>query len=122
MGTCGKFRDFGLMAFSALCRHHFFGRRYFVCVAVTRCAGLFAGCGVNTLGHRGGFLGVAGSARHFRDFGRVRKIGDRSVAILAAENSMGAGRVFRGTNGNIPALFRFHPRLPVTSKASLILL
>ena len=97
-----------------------FGRpSYFMDVAVAGGASRFAEQGMNALGR--GLLGVAGSALDFGNFCRMRKILDGGVTVLAAEDSMNAGRVFLRMDGNTCAFFRFHIRLAVAGEAGFIL-
>ena len=83
---------------------------------------VFAQSGVDTFCRVGSLLRVARFALYFGNFCRMREIFDGSMAVGASEDSMNAGGVFFGANGNALALAGFHVRLAVTGKAGFILL
>ena len=104
----------------ALGGHEFLGGGEIVDVAMTGGAGGLAESGVRALFEVFHFLIMASGALDLRNFLGVREFLDRGVAILATENAVSAGSVFRGVDGNIFAGLGFHTRLAVASEAILV--
>lgn len=105
----------------ALCRRKIFRGSQFVHVAMASGA---SGTTKDRVGARGetfGFLLMTGAALHSGDFGGMRKILDGRVAILAAENSVRAGRVLCRIDGNVFAAIRLHARCAMARQAWFIL-
>src|ERR1700730_17490173 len=105
----------------ALCRSQPGCSGYFVYIAVTGLAvdidrAMNAGLRVGSL------IGMASRALDFWPVGGMREVLDRGVAVGTAQDSMLAGRMASGTNGNAPAAVGFHSRLAMAAKASFVLL
>src|SRR5450631_745897 len=88
--------------------------------AMTRSARGFAEDGVSAGGERLGLVGMAGAALNFGDFCGMRKIFDGSVAVLAAENRVGAGSMFGRVNVNALASAGLHSRLAMARQTLLV--
>ena len=117
-----KFLHLLLVAFGAFRGRQLGGGGDFVNVSVTGRASLFAERGVNAVRNGSAFVSVASGALHLGNFGGMREFLDRSVTVFATKNTVDAGSVGFGPDGNVLALFRLHGGLPVTSEASFVLL
>ena len=108
------------MTLRALSGNQIFRGGEFVRVAVTRRARGFAEHGVDAGGEQLGFVRVAFSALHFDDFFGMRELFDVGVAVLAAENPVGAGRMFGRVNRNALPGIGLHSRFAVARQTFLI--
>jgi len=91
-----------------------------VYIAVTRCACGFAERGVGAGGESFGLVGMAGGALHFGDFGGMRELFDGSVAVLAAENRVGAGGMLGWVDRNTFPGGGLHSRFAMARQAFLV--
>lgn len=91
-------------------------------VAMTGLAGDIAKRTMNATGNMGGFVGVARCTIHLQDFGEVRIILDRAVAVDAGKNAMDAGCMPDGVKRDALALVGGHACLAVASQATFVLL
>ncbi len=97
------------------------GSGNFVDVAVTGRTWRFAQSCVDAFRRVCHLLAVACIAFDLRNFRGMRKLLDRCMTILAAEDAMHAGRVLAGIDRNVIASLGFHPSLAVAGEAGLIL-
>jgi len=93
-----EFLHFIGVTLRALCRHRLGRGRDLVWIAVAGLASSVAERAVHAVGHMGGLVGVASRTLNLRHFGRVRVVLDCGVAVGAAQNTVEAGRMFRGIN------------------------
>jgi len=121
VNALGKFFYFSRVTLGAFSRLEFGRRTYFVDVAMTGSASPIAKHRVNVFCRLLGLIRVTGRTRNFGNLRGMREILDRSMTVLAAEDSVYARGVFFRADGNVRALFRFHARLAVTSEAGFIL-
>src|SRR5208337_3539884 len=116
-GEGGHFLGVTLRAFS---RNQLLGRGELVNAAMTRSAGGFAEDGVGAGGEGLGLVGMAGGALNFGEFGGMREIFDGGVAVLAAENAVGAGGMPGRVDRNALPGAGLHSRLAMARQTALV--
>lgn len=105
-----------------------FGGNQLICrfdivnIAMAGLAGIVTQHAVNAIGYLRSFVGMAGRALRFHDFGGVRVVFDVGMAVGARENAVNAGRMFGGIDEDAVARRRSHARLAVAGETGLILL
>ncbi len=104
----------------ALSGNQVFRRGEVVHAAVTRCARGLAEDGVGAGGEGFGLVRMAGGALHFGDFGGMGELFDGGVAVLAAENSVGAGGMLGRVDGNAFSGGGLHSRFAMAGQTFLV--
>src|ERR1022692_1990148 len=116
----GEFLHFLGVTLRTLSGNQVFRRGQVVHAAMTRSARGFAEDGVGAGGESFGLVRMAGGALHSGYFGGMRELFDGGVAILAAENSVGAGGMLGRVDGNAFSGGGLHSRFAMAGQTFLV--